>query len=62
MKNIKLIEPKAEKINTSLSNQINGPEGTPLAPTSYTAQLISAKIPEYKTRILNTLSNTSKTV
>ena len=51
-----------DSLATSLSNQVNGPEGTPLAPTSYTAQLISAKIPEYKTRILNTLSNTSKTV
>ena len=51
-----------DSLATSLSNQINGPEGTPLAPTSYTAQLINAKIPEYKTRILNTLSNTSKTV
>ena len=51
-----------DSLATSLSNQINGPEGTPLAPTSYTAQLINAKIPEYKTRILNTLSNTSNTV
>ena len=51
-----------DSLATSLSNQINGPDGTPLAPTSYTAQLISAKIPEYKTRILNTLSNTSNTV
>jgi len=51
-----------DSLSTSLSNQINGPDGTPLAPTSYTAQLISAKIPEYKTRILNTLSNTSNTV
>ena len=51
-----------DSLATSLSNQINGPDGTPLAPTSYTAQLISAKVPEYKTRILNTLSNTSNTV
>ena len=51
-----------DSLATSLSNQVNGPDGTPLAPTSFTAQLISAKVPEYKTRILNTLSNTSKTV
>jgi len=51
-----------DSLVTSLSNQVNGPDGTPLAPTSFTAQLISAKIPEYKTRILNTLSNTSNTV
>ena len=51
-----------DSLAISLSNQVNGPDGTPLAPTSFTAQLISAKIPEYKTRILNTLSNTSKTV
>tara|TARA_R110002050_G_scaffold38447_1_gene94937 strand:+ start:63 stop:1298 length:1236 start_codon:yes stop_codon:yes gene_type:complete len=51
-----------DSLATSLSNQVNGPDGTPLAPTSFTAQIISAKIPEYKTRILNTLSNVSKTV
>lgn len=51
-----------DSLATSLSNQVNGPDGTPLAPTSFTAQLISAKVPEYKTRILNTLSNTSNTV
>tara|TARA_R110000824_G_scaffold370417_1_gene560009 strand:+ start:85 stop:1320 length:1236 start_codon:yes stop_codon:yes gene_type:complete len=51
-----------DSLATSLSNQINGPDGTPLAPTAFTAQLISAKIPEYKTRILNTLSNVSNTI
>ena len=46
----------------SLQNQIITPEGTPLAPTSNVAQLISAKIPGYKQRLSGSLSNTSYTI
>ena len=49
-------------LTDSLQNQIITPEGTPLAPTSNVAQLISAKIPGYKQRLSGSLSNTSYTI
>jgi len=45
----------------TLQNQIGVPIGTPLAPTSLTAQLVADKIPSYKRRVGQLLSNTTRT-
>ena len=48
-------------LTRTLQNQIGVPVGTPLAPTSLTAQLIADKIPSYKRRVGQLLSNTTRT-
>tara|TARA_R110001632_G_scaffold55132_4_gene135019 strand:+ start:1729 stop:2958 length:1230 start_codon:yes stop_codon:yes gene_type:complete len=49
-------------LTRSLQNQIGVPMGSPLAPTNLIAQTINAKIGGYKTRLQNSLSQTTKTV
>ena len=49
-------------LTRSLQNQIGVPAGTPLGPTNLIAQTINAKIGGYKTRLQNSLSQTTKTV
>ena len=51
-----------KSLTNSLQNQVGVPSGSPLAPTNLVAQTINVKIEGYKTRLQNTLSNTSKTV
>lgn len=48
-------------LTRTLQNQIGVPVGTPLAPTSLTAQLVADKIPSYKRRVSQLLSNTTRT-
>ena len=48
-------------LTRSLQNQVGVPVGTPLAPTSLTAQLVADKIPTYKRRVSQLLSNTTRT-
>ena len=48
-------------LTRSLQNQVGVPVGTPLAPTSLTAQLVADKIPSYKRRVGQLLSNTTRT-
>jgi len=48
-------------LTRSLQNQVGVPVGTPLAPTSLAAQLIADKIPNYKRRVSQLLSNTTRT-
>ena len=48
-------------LTRSLQNQVGVPVGTPLAPTSLTAQLVADKIPSYKRRVSQLLSNTTRT-
>jgi len=49
-------------LSKSIQNQVGVPAGTPLAPTNLVAQTIVAKIPGYKQRLKNSLSQTTKTV
>ena len=49
-------------LTKSIQNQIGVPAGTPLAPTNLVAQTIALKVPGYKQRLKNTLSQTTKTV
>lgn len=49
-------------LTKSLQNQIGVPAGSPLGPTNLIAQTINAKIGGYKTRLQNSLSQTTKTV
>lgn len=51
-----------DTLTKSLQNQIGVPIGTPLGPTNLIAQTINAKIGGYKTRLKNSLSQTTKTV
>ena len=48
-------------LTRSLQNQVGVPVGTSLAPTSLTAQLVADKIPSYKRRVGQLLSNTTRT-
>ena len=48
-------------LTRTLQNQVGVPVGTPLAPTSLAAQLIADKIPSYKRRVSQLLSNTTRT-
>lgn len=49
-------------LTKSIQNQIGVPAGTPLAPTNLVAQTIALKVPGYKQRLKNSLSQTTKTV
>jgi len=49
-------------LTKSIQNQVGVPAGTPLAPTNLVAQTIAAKVPGYKQRLKNSLSQTTKTV
>ena len=49
-------------LTKSLQNQIGVPIGSPLGPTNLIAQSINSKIGGYKTRLQNSLSQTTKTV
>ena len=49
-------------LTKSLKNQIGVPTGSPLGPTNLIAQTLNAKIGGYKTRLLSSLSQTTKTV
>ena len=51
-----------DTLTNSLVNQLGTPPGTPLAPTNLIAQAINGKIGGYKTRLQNSLSQTTKTV
>ena len=51
-----------DTLTNSLVNQLGTPPGTPLAPTNLIAQAINSKIGGYKTRLQNSLSQTTKTV
>lgn len=51
-----------DTLTNSLVNQVGVPMGTPLAPTNLIAQAINTKISGYKTRLKNSLSQTTKTV
>ena len=51
-----------DTLTNSLVNQLGTPSGTPLAPTNLIAQAINSKIGGYKTRLQNSLSQTTKTV
>ena len=51
-----------DTLTKSLQNQIGVPAGSPLGPTNLIAQGINAKIGGYKTRLQNSLSQTTKTV
>jgi hypothetical protein len=51
-----------DTLTKSLQNQIGVPAGSPLGPTNLIAQTINAKIGGYKTRLQNSLSQTTKTV
>ena len=51
-----------DTLTKSLQNQIGVPAGSPLGPTNLIAQSINAKIGGYKTRLQNSLSQTTKTV
>ena len=48
-------------LTRTLQNQVGVPVGTPLAPTSLTAQLVADKIPSYQRRVSQLLSNTTRT-
>jgi hypothetical protein len=50
------------RLTKSLQNQIGVPTGSPLGPTNLIAQTINSKIGGYKTRLQNSLSQTTKTV
>jgi hypothetical protein len=49
-------------LTKSIQTQVGVPLGTPLAPLNLVAQTIALKVPGYKQRLKNTLSNTTKTV
>ena len=49
-------------LTKSIQNQVGVPAGTPLAPTNLVAQTIALKVPGYKQRLRNSLSQTTKTV
>ncbi len=49
-------------LTQAIQNQIGVPIGSPLAPLNLTAQVINQKIGGYKTRLQNSLSQTTKTV
>ena len=49
-------------LTKSIQSQVGVPAGTPLAPTNLVAQTIALKIPGYKQRLKNSLSQTTKTV
>lgn len=49
-------------LTKSIQNQVGVPAGTPLAPTNLVAQTIALKVPGYKQRLKNSLSQTTKTV
>lgn len=51
-----------DTLTKSLQNQIGVPMGSPLGPTNLIAQSINSKIGGYKTRLQNSLSQTTKTV
>jgi len=51
-----------DTLTKSLQNQIGVPSGSPLGPTNLIAQSINTKIGGYKTRLQNSLSQTTKTV
>ena len=51
-----------DTLTNSLVNQLGTPPGTPLAPTNLIAQAINSKIGGYKTRLKDSLSQTTKTV
>lgn len=48
-------------LTRQLQNQIGVPVGSPLYPTSLTAQLVADRIPNYKRRVNELLSNTTRT-
>ena len=50
------------RLTKSLQNQIGVPMGSPLGPTNLIAQTINSKIGGYKTRLQNSLSQTTNTV
>jgi len=49
-------------LTQAIQNQLGVPMGSPLAPLNLTAQVINQKIGGYKTRLKNSLSQTTKTV
>jgi hypothetical protein len=49
-------------LTNSLQNQVGVPVGSPFGPTNLIAQAINSKISGYKTRLKNSLSETTKTV
>lgn len=49
-------------LTQAIQNQVGVPIGSPLAPLNLTAQVINQKIGGYKTRLQNSLSQTTKTV